>query len=331
MEHPLNARRAHAAAPVRLDLAGAWTDVPPFSQREGGAVVSAAIDLKVHVNILPGGDTVQLLAEDLGISEELGDGPSRLPMLAHAVRRLPVGGATIVSRSEAPPGSGLGTSGAMGVAMMAAMHHARGEPVAPEALAHEAWEVETQDVGIPGGRQDQWMAALGGFRHLEFHDPAIRTEPIALDAGFADELERAMVLCYTGVSRVSGDTISRVMSAYERGDAGVTGALQGLRALAGDMLSALREGCLDDVARILARNWALQQQLDPAMCTPEMRVLEQAVRGQGALGGKAAGSGAGGCMFFLAPGCRAAVEAAARESGASILRVRWAREGVTTW
>ncbi len=298
MEHPLNARRAHAAAPVRLDLAGAWTDVPPFSQREGGTVVSAAIDLKVHVNILPGGDTVQLLAEDLGVSEELGDGPSRLPMLAHAVRRLPVGGATIVSRSDAPPGSGLGTSGAMGVAMMAAMHHARGEPVVPE---------------------------------LEFHDPALRTEPIALDAGFADELERAMVLCYTGVSRVSGDTISRVMSAYERGDPGVTAALRALRALAADMLAALREGCLDDVARILARNWALQQQLDPAMCTPEMRALELAVRNQGALGGKAAGSGAGGCMFFLAPGCRAAVEAAARESGASILRVRWAREGVTTW
>lgn len=327
----MNARRAHAAAPVRLDLAGAWTDVPPFSQREGGAVVSAAIDLKVHVNVLPGGDGVQLLSEDLGISEELGAGPSRLPMLAQAVRRLPFGGGTVMSRSDAPPGSGLGTSGAMGVATVAALRHARGETAPAEVVAHEAWEVETRDVGMAGGRQDQWMAALGGFRHLEFHDPAISTEPIALDTDFATELEAAMVLCYTGISRVSGGTITRVMAAYQRGDTEVTAALRGLRALAGNMVVALRNGCMGDVARILARNWELQQRLDPAMCTPEMRALERAIMAQGALGGKAAGSGAGGCMFFLAPGCRAAVEAAARDAGASILQVRWAREGVTTW
>jgi len=328
---PLTPRRAHAAAPVRLDLAGAWTDVPPFSAREGGAVVSAAIDLKVHVNVLPGGEAVHLLSDDLGIREELGDSPSRLPLMAHAARRLPVGGATIISRSDAPPGSGLGSSGAVGVALIAALRHARGEAVTPGEVAQEAWVVETQDVGIAGGRQDQWMAALGGFRFLEFHDPAIRTEPIALDAGFAAELEDAVVLCYTGVSRVSGGTIERVMAAYQHGDADVTSALRGLRALATEMVSALRNGRLDEVARILDRNWALQQRLDPAMCTPEMLALEQAVRRAGALGGKAAGSGAGGCMFFLAPGRRAETEAAARAAGASVLPFHWAWEGVATW
>jgi D-glycero-alpha-D-manno-heptose-7-phosphate kinase len=327
----MNVRRAHAAAPVRLDFAGAWTDVPPFSAREGGAVVAAAIDLKVHVNVLPGGDGVELISEDLEIRERLAPGESRIPLLAHAVRRWPVADATIVCRSEAPPGSGLGTSGAMGVATVAALHHARSEAAAAPAIAQEAWEVETGDAGIPGGRQDQWMAALGGFRYLEFHDPDLHCEPLALDTTFAAALQDAMVLCYTGMSRVSGGTIARVMAAYERGDRGVTAALRGLRDLASRMRAALREGCLEEVGRILARNWELQQQLDPAMCTAEMAALESTARRHGAIGGKAAGSGAGGCMFFLAPGSRAAVEAAARATGASVLTVRWAREGVTTW
>ncbi|HET8634647.1 MAG TPA: hypothetical protein VFL88_10920 [Gemmatimonadales bacterium] len=327
----MNVRRAHAAAPVRLDFAGAWTDVPPFSAREGGAVVSAAIDLRVHVNVLPGGDSVELISEDLDVREALGAGASRLPLMAHAARRWPAGNATIVSRSDAPPGSGLGTSGAMGVAMVAALHHARNETAEAETIAHEAWQVETRDAGIPGGRQDQWMAALGGFRYLEFHDPDIQTQPLALDTAFAAELQEAMVLCYTGMSRVSGSTIARVMTAYEQGDHKVTEALRGLRDLAVQMRGALRERCLEEVGRLMARNWDLQQQLDPAMRTAEMAALEAAVMRRGAVGGKAAGSGAGGCMFFLAPGCRAAVESAARDSGASVLTVRWAREGVSTW
>jgi D-glycero-alpha-D-manno-heptose-7-phosphate kinase len=327
----MNVRRAHAAAPVRLDFAGAWTDVPPFSAREGGAVVSAAIDLKVHVNILPGGDSVELISEDLDVREVLGAGESRVPLMTHAARRWPVPNATIVCRSDAPPGSGLGTSGAMGVAMVAALHHARAESVDAATIAHQAWQVETGDAGIPGGRQDQWMAALGGFRYLEFHDPDIQSEPLALDTAFAAELQDAMVLCYTGMSRVSGGTISRVMTAYEQGDPQVTAALRGLRDVAIDMRAALREGCLEEVGRLMARNWDFQQRLDPAMCTAGMAALETAVTRMGAIGGKAAGSGAGGCMFFLAPGCRAAVEAAARDSGASVLTVRWAREGISTW
>jgi galactokinase/mevalonate kinase-like predicted kinase len=121
------------------------------------------------------------------------------------------------------------------------------------------------------------------------------------------------------------------MTAYETGDRNVTSALRGLRDLAAEMRAALREGCLEEVGRLMARNWELQQQLDHAMCTAAMAALEAAVRRRGAIGGKAAGSGAGGCMFFLAPGSKAAVEAAARESGASVLMVRWAREGVSTW
>ena len=119
--------------------------------------------------------------------------------------------------------------------------------------------------------------------------------------------------------------------AYERGDAAVTGALHALRDVALAMVDALRAADLTRVAALLTENWRRQQDLDPAMCTEEMARLEQAVMAAGALGGKAAGAGAGGSMFFVAGTDVAAVADAARTAGATVLPVRWAREGVRAW
>jgi len=95
-------------------------------------------------------------------------------------------------------------------------------------VADQAWQVETIEAALPGGKQDQYAAALGGFHRLSFRDPDVGVEPVTLDPTFAAALERQTLLCYTNKSRVSGDTISRVMGAYERGDPKVTGALHGL-------------------------------------------------------------------------------------------------------
>jgi galactokinase/mevalonate kinase-like predicted kinase len=118
------------------------------------------------------------------------------------------------------------------------------------------------------------------------------------------------------------------MRAYERGDAGVAAALHGLRDVAEAMTGALAGGDSAGVGQLLTRNWEHQQALDPRMRTEEMGRLERAVRDAGALGGKAAGSGAGGCMFFLAPDDPVPVIEAARECGARVLPVRWAMYGV---
>jgi len=139
------------------------------------------------------------------------------------------------------------------------------------------------------------------------------------------------VLCYTGRSRMSGATISRVMAAYERGDPGVTDALRAMKEVAERMAEALRAANLTRVAQLLAENWQHQRSLDPEMCTQEMARLERAVTAAGAVGGKAAGSGAGGCMFFVTGDQPAPVVAAARAAGATLLPVRWAREGVRAW
>jgi len=322
-----------AAAPVRLDLAGGWTDVPPFSAREGGVVVSAAIGLYARAEVQPGGAGLRLSAEDLGATLELPDetaldrkGP--LALLQAGLRMLPVGPCALTTRSDAPPGSGLGSSGALDVALVAALSAARAEVRSEEELARLACHLERVEAGIPGGRQDQYTAAFGGILRLDFRDPGATVEPLALDTEVLAALERRMLLVYTGASRFSGATIGRVMAAYERGEVDVTAALHGIREIAEHMVDALRAGDLARIGALLERNWCHQRSLDPGMCTPLMGRLEQGLRDAGALGGKAAGSGAGGCMFFLGPDNPAPAVEAARALGATLLPVRWAPTGV---
>ena len=331
----------HATAPVRLDFAGGWTDVPPFSGREGGVVVSAAIDLSARVDVKLGGAParIRLVSEDLGQEVECADSgglvlDGRLDLLKAALRMFPVQSAcTLTTRSDAPPGSGLGSSGAMDVALVAALALARADHLSEREIAEHAWYLETVEAKIPGGKQDQFIAALGGFQRLSFRDPDVGAEPITLDPTFGAALEHRMLLCYTGRSRVSGATIARVMQAYERGDAGVTGALRAMKDVAAAMAEALRAANLERVAELLSENWTHQQALDTGMRTPEMARLEAALRnsGAGALGGKAAGAGAGGSMFFVTGDHPGPAIAAARAAGASVLPVRWAREGVRAW
>ena len=327
----------HAEAPVRLDFAGGWTDVPPFSAKEGGLVVNAAITLPARVHVKVGGARIRLVALDLGqeLECETAGGlvlDGRLDLLKAALRMFPVQAAcTLTTQSAAPPGSGLGSSGALDVALVAALTRARGERLSEREIAEQAWYLETVEARIPGGKQDQFAAALGGVQRLTFRDPDVGVEPITLDPAFAAALERQTLLCYTGMSRVSGATIARVMAAYERGDSRVTGALRGLKDVAAAMAEAMRAADLARVAALLSDNWKHQQALDPDMCTPEMARLERAVRAAGAVGGKAAGSGAGGSMFFIMKDDSAEASAAARTAGAEVLPVRWASEGVRAW
>lgn len=322
-----------ASAPVRLDFAGGWTDVAPFSDREGGSVVSAAITLRVRAEFEPGGTGHLLKAEDLGAAERIATSTDLvkldgLPLHRAALRMLPTGPGILRTRSEVPPGSGLGSSGALDVALVAVLAAARAEDLSREELAGLGFDLEAREAGLPGGRQDQFSAALGGFNRFTFKGESVGIEPLSLDPAAQEELERRMVICYTGRSRVSGDTIARVMDAYDRGDPGVTAALRELAALTREMADALVAADLARVGGLLSANWAAQQRLDPRMSTAEMQALERAVLAAGALGGKAAGAGAGGCMFFLAGDDVSTVRAAAQASGARLLDAGWSSTGV---
>jgi D-glycero-alpha-D-manno-heptose-7-phosphate kinase len=322
-----------ATAPVRLDLAGGWTDVPPFSARERGVVVTAAVRLFARAEVRLGGTGFRLISEDLNDQLEVGDSAGlvrngRLDLLKAGLRMLPVGGCTLLTRSDAPPGSGLGSSGALDVALVAALSAARGETRDPFEIAETACHLEAVEAAIPGGRQDQFAASYGGFLRLTFQDPQVEVERLKLDPDYMTELARRLVLCYTGASRFSGTTIQRVMQAYQQGDASVQAALHGLRDVADAMAEALPTGNFSRIGELLTQNWRHQLALDERMSTPEMAELERIMNQAGSLGGKAAGSGAGGCMFFLGPDDPSPMIAAARQAGVRILPVAWAMRGV---
>jgi D-glycero-alpha-D-manno-heptose-7-phosphate kinase len=319
------------SAPVRLDFAGGWTDVAPFATEQRGLVVNAAIEVRAYAEATLDRKPYFLQSVDLDQTMELSheelSNYGQLELLKAAVRRSGLPPCGLRTWCEAPPGSGLGSSGALDVAMVAVLDRARGIQRTGEELAEEAFQLEAVEAGFPGGRQDQYAAALGGALRLDFNGDGVRPMPLQLDPEFLAALSDQMVICYTGMSRVSSRTIERVMQAYGRRDRAVVSALLALVDIAEAMVEALQSSDLARVGSLLSENWRRQIELDPEMRTEAMGRLELAMRDARVLGGKAAGAGAGGSMFFLA-GDRARALEAARATGSRVIPCRWASEGV---
>jgi D-glycero-alpha-D-manno-heptose-7-phosphate kinase len=226
-------------------------------------------------------------------------------------------------------GSGLGGSGALGVALVTAAHAAAGTPLNPAAAAEMAHLLETEELQVAGGKQDQYAAALGGFLFLEFRDPEVTATRLRLELDFLRELESRLVLCYTGISRVSGDMIARVMHGFESGDRKIVEALDGMHDAAIAARDALAAADIDALAEIVETNWRHQQALDAGQTTAAMERIESAAKATGAIGGKACGAGAGGCMLFIVHSNAAeTVKAAVQAAGGTLLPVSFDFEGV---
>ncbi len=322
-------------APMRIDFAGGWTDVPTFAGREGGRVVNAAVTLRVHVDVVRGGSTIRLRAEDLKEHVTLASSRDitydrKLDLHKAALNMLPVtGGVEILSRSDAPAGSGLGASGALDVALAAGLARCREEDYTPAELAEFGFFLEAEELKLLGGRQDQYAAALGGFHELAFAEGDVAARPLALDATAGEDLAQHLVLVYTGESHFSSRTHEHVWSAYAAGEDGVVHALREIRGLAGDAAAAIEAGGWRALAGVMDANWRAQQRLHASISTPAVRRIEAAARTAGAWGMKATGAGAGGCMAILGPaGGRRKVEDAVTVAGGRVLGFAFDFEGV---
>ncbi len=326
-------------APCRIDLAGGWTDVSPFSDREGGAVVNIAINRYTYASVHPRPDrAVRLRSDDYGMQIEIGDldlltYDGRLDLPKAALKRLGGDrGFTIATRADAPPGSGLGTSAAMAVAILGALDTSRQASRAPAELAALAHLLEVEELGIAGGKQDQLAAALGGINFLEFGAGTPASIPLEVRPGVVNELEKRLVLCYSGISRLSGDIIQRVQAAYLAADPSTCAALRTMRGLAHATRSALMTGDVEELGSILHENWRCQLALHPSVTNAEVDRFFEIAAAHGARGGKACGAGGGGCLVFWAAndaehGLRDALAAA----GAQIVDFNVDRTGLQTW
>jgi len=330
-----------ARAPTRIDFAGGWTDVAEYAHDPPGAVLNVAISLHGYATVRPRADgsrRVTIASADFGRRVEA-ESPEALTydgtldLLKGAIRALDPGvGVTVVTRSIAPPGSGLGTSASMCVALLAALNRFSDAGRTPHDLAELACRIEREDLHIRGGKQDQYASAAGGFSFLAFDGARATHAPLLLDADLQREMHRRLVLCFTGTSRLSGDNHRRVAEAFAAGEPPVVEAIRDLKRLTHEMREALLGGDLAEAGRLLNETWASQKRLHPAVTTEQIDSLFEAALAAGAMGGKVCGAGGGGCLVFLAaPGREHDVRRTLIEAGAEIREFEFDLTGVRTW
>jgi len=321
-----------ARAPVRIDFAGGWTDVARFARESAGAVVNAAISIHSYASVRRtrpeehAGGRIQIYAADFDLYIEAADirrleYDGNADLVKAAIRHLNVDESFLITtRSDAPPGSGLGTSAAMGVALIGALSHLVGRPLLAHEIAEMASEIEREELHILGGKQDQYASAIGGVQFMEFFGDTVRAAPLRLSPATEFALQKHLVLCYTEQSRLSGDVHQRVTEAFRKGDADTTGAIANLKRIAREMKDALLVGDLESFARLMSENWANQKRLHASVTNERIDELFAVAEGAGAAGGKACGAGGGGCLVFIAqPDREHVLRQALRDAGARIL------------
>jgi D-glycero-alpha-D-manno-heptose-7-phosphate kinase len=282
-------RELSASAPVRIDFGGGWTDVPPYSDEEGGFVCNAAIARYTIVRLRSGARSSE---------GPLDDGAGAFARAA--LRRYGVDDVRIDVASDFPVGAGLGGSSAAGVAITGALAAWRGAPMDRQELAEASRRLEVEDLGIAGGRQDHYAAAFGGVLGLAFGATTV-VRRISVTEALRADLERRCIVMYTGQSRISGETITAVLRAYARRDARVVEALSRMKRLAEEMAAAIGAADVDALGTLVGEHWSHQRALHPAIPTPLIDAILAAAARSGALGGKALGASGGGCVLLIAP------------------------------
>jgi D-glycero-alpha-D-manno-heptose-7-phosphate kinase len=288
-----------ASAPFRISLGGGGTDLPWWSDRFGGFVLSAAIDRRLHVIVGERFDgrvrvAVEGAAEEIvDAAADVGHARVREALAAASIDR----GVDVLGASDVPPGSGLGGSGAFQVALLAALHAHRGTDAPPRRLAEEACTIEIERLGEPVGRQDPYVAAFGGAVAMTFSaGGGVDVAPLAAAPGALDELASRLLLVHTGVTRPAGAVLRAQVSSIEVDPAAMR-AMQRIAALGHEVHRLLRAGDVDAYGDLLHEHWCRKRATSPAVTSPGLDALYDEARQAGAVGGKLLGAGGGG--FFL--------------------------------
>jgi D-glycero-alpha-D-manno-heptose-7-phosphate kinase len=335
-----------ARAPLRLGLAGGGTDLSPYCDEFGGAVLNCTIDRYAYCFIEPSPDgLLHFAAHDLGLQESLERTPAaldaaRLRIHAGVYRRMATqfaGGdlspLKVTSYVDAPAGSGLGSSSALVVAMVEAFRTLLGLPLGLYDVAHLAFEIERIELRLAGGKQDQYAAAFGGTNFIEFlAGDRVIVNPLRVARGFMNELETSLVTCFTGLSRHS-DAIIRDQQRYmSEADASALDSLHQLKRDAVEMKQALLRGEMAHAADILNRSWRAKKLTARSVSNRHIEELYEAAMAHGAIAGKVSGAGGGGFfMFIVPPQHRVNLIRSLNQMQATASAVHFTAEGAESW
>jgi D-glycero-alpha-D-manno-heptose-7-phosphate kinase len=316
-----------ASAPTRIDLAGGTLDIwPIYLFHQNAQTLNAAISLRAHVEILPRTDgRIRLESIDTDKSLEVSswqelDRVDGLPLLAKLAHFFQAKSVTVRTRSESPVGAGIAGSSALNVAVCGALAKWAGLTMDADKLLNIAMNVEAQVINVPTGLQDYRPAYYGGIASVELRADGVKRVPLKVDP---QELERRIVLAYTGAPRNSGTNNWEITKRHIDGDRHVFGCFEHIRDATSGLRQALIKGDWKDAARFIQLEWDARKQLAPGVTTPAIDVLIASASAAGARAAKACGAGGGGCLFCVAePADMPAVRAALTNGGAQLLDYR---------
>lgn len=332
-------------APLRLGLAGGGSDVSPYSDMYGGIVLNATINLYAYCTIEETNDNIITInAYDANchksyeVCQKLDiDGEASLVKGVYN-RIVKDFGITprafkITTYNDAPAGSGLGTSSTMVVCILKAFVEWHSLPLGDYELSRLAYEIERIDLGLSGGKQDQYAAAFGGFNYMEFlKNDMVIVNPLKIKRWIIDELEASMLLFFTGKSRSSAAIIEEQKKNTSKGVNSSVEAMHRIKQSAKDMKLAILTGNTDNFADILRKAWEDKKKMASNITNPIIQEAMDVAMANGAKAGKVSGAGGGGfIMFVVEPTRKKDVETALKKLNGFVMPFQFTDGGVHGW
>ena len=322
-------------APVRINDIGGWTDTWFYKK---GVVFNFAVDLYSYARIRENyTKRIKILSENLNLSTEINDYnkieyDGTLDLLKAAVKRMKIkSGLDIFIRAESPPGGGTGTSASVAVALIAALSHYSDKKMSPYEIAELAQKLETEELNLESGVQDQFAAAYGGINFMKIDYPKVTISKINVKKNRICELESQLMLVYLS-SRSSSNMHKAVIENFNNGLKETIDAFETMKNCAYEMKKAIYSSDIKDIGEIMNKNWQAQKQLHPLMVNPIIQKTEKIARENGAVGFKCNGAGGGGSVSILAGiGKEFKIKKRLIENGLTVLPAKLNFEGVQTW
>jgi len=324
-----------ARTPVRISFGGGGTDLEAYYGRYGGCVVSTTIDKYFYVFLnVNEDDDIQVSSSDYHTFYRhdpdqvlLVDGDLALPKAVLSHSRIHKGLSMFLA-SEIPPGTGLGSSGSVAVALVKAISTACGLNLSKEEIAELACHIEIDKLGMPVGKQDQYAAAFGGLNFITFTSEGVAVEPLGVAPEILRGLERNLLLFFTGASRDSARILKEQKRSSEKDDPQVIAALHAVKETALEVKACFERGDLRRLGELLDLNWQHKKRFASGITNPLIDECYALALANGAIGGKITGAGGGGfLMLYCEPEYQAKVTEALEAKGLRRMNFRFERDG----
>ena len=315
--------------PFRFTLGGGGTDLPSYYEKRGGFILAAGIDKYMFINV-----NRPIVDDLIRVKYSRSETVERRDEVQHDIAREAMAmmgidnALEIVSMADIPAGTGLGSSSCYAVGLLHALASLKGEHLPLQTLAERACELEISRLGKPIGKQDQYMAALGGIRVLDIApNGTVTVRNARIDSAALEDLNRNLLAFYTRTSR-SADEILRAQSRAAREDEkGVLESLDLIKETGFQILEALERGDLTRIGPLFDEHWARKKELAPGITNPWLDQVYAVARQSGALGGKISGAGGGGFFLFYCEDGYKELRAAMAGMGLREMRYRFEFEG----